>query len=206
VTTSTADQGSAESEIRALIEGWAKAVHAGDLDGLLAQQADDIEMFDVPPPNEVRGIEAYRDTRHPFFEWQKRGAPRPPRSARSRSRHGYLPRVATRGSADELPQAAFADARDARPAASSPRAPPVCAARSACARTARTLRARAPSPRPPGSSCPRRSRARRAPCGVRKVGSRRKLEVFASRAEFMHPTPSWPHVLVPVWAGSELLN
>jgi ketosteroid isomerase-like protein len=49
-------------------------VHAGDLDGLLAQQADDIQMFDVPPPNEVRGIEAYRDTWPPFFEWQKRGA------------------------------------------------------------------------------------------------------------------------------------
>ena len=31
-------------------------------------------MFDVPPPNEVRGIEAYREVRPPFFEWQKRGA------------------------------------------------------------------------------------------------------------------------------------
>jgi uncharacterized protein (TIGR02246 family) len=74
VKTSTTDQGSAESEIRALIEDWAKAVHAGDLDGVLAQHADDIQMFDVPPPNEVRGIEAYRDTWPPFFEWQKRGA------------------------------------------------------------------------------------------------------------------------------------
>ena len=31
-------------------------------------------MFDVPPPNEVRGIEAYRKTWPPFFEWLKRGA------------------------------------------------------------------------------------------------------------------------------------
>ena len=39
-----------EQEIRALIERWAAAVHAGDLDGVLADHADDIVMFDVPPP------------------------------------------------------------------------------------------------------------------------------------------------------------
>jgi len=63
-----------EAEIRALIERWARAVHAGDLDGVLADHAGDIVMFDVPPPNEVRGIEAYRQTWPPFFEWQKQGA------------------------------------------------------------------------------------------------------------------------------------
>jgi uncharacterized protein (TIGR02246 family) len=63
-----------ESEIRALIERWAAAVHAGDLDSVLADHAEDIQMFDVPPPNEVRGIDAYRKTWPPFFEWQKRGA------------------------------------------------------------------------------------------------------------------------------------
>jgi ketosteroid isomerase-like protein len=32
-------------------------------------------MFDVPPPDDgVRGIEAYRGTWRPFFEWQARGA------------------------------------------------------------------------------------------------------------------------------------
>ena len=36
---------------------------------------DDIVMFDVPPPDEgVRGIDAYRETWPPFFEWQARGA------------------------------------------------------------------------------------------------------------------------------------
>ena len=64
-----------ESDIRALIERWAKAVHAGDLEGVLADHADDIVMFDVPPPESgVRGIDAYRETWPPFFEWQKRGA------------------------------------------------------------------------------------------------------------------------------------
>jgi uncharacterized protein (TIGR02246 family) len=64
-----------EREIRTLIERWAKAVHAGDMDGVLADHADDIVMFDVPPPeNGVRGISAYRATWPPFFEFQRRGA------------------------------------------------------------------------------------------------------------------------------------
>jgi uncharacterized protein (TIGR02246 family) len=61
--------------IRDLIERWATAVHAGDMEGVLADHADDIVMFDVPPPHDgVRGIEAYRDTWPGFFVWQARGA------------------------------------------------------------------------------------------------------------------------------------
>ena len=41
---------------------------------MLADHSGDIQMFDVPPPNEVRGIEAYRKTWPPFFEWLKQGA------------------------------------------------------------------------------------------------------------------------------------
>jgi uncharacterized protein (TIGR02246 family) len=64
-----------EQEITALIERWAAAVHAGDLDVVLVDHADDIVMFDVPPPREgVRGIEAYRDTWPDFFSWQRSGA------------------------------------------------------------------------------------------------------------------------------------
>jgi uncharacterized protein (TIGR02246 family) len=64
-----------EQQIRNLIEGWAEAVHSGDLAGVLSDHSDDIVMFDVPPPYEgVRGIDAYRETWPPFFEWQVRGA------------------------------------------------------------------------------------------------------------------------------------
>ena len=64
-----------DEEVRALIERWADAVHRGDLDGVLADHADDIVMFDVPPPFQgVRGIDAYRDLWPPFFEWQASGA------------------------------------------------------------------------------------------------------------------------------------
>jgi len=64
-----------EQQIRRLIERWAAAVHEGDLDGVLADHADDIVMFDVPPPDDgVRGIDAYRATWPGFFVWQARGA------------------------------------------------------------------------------------------------------------------------------------
>src|SRR5262245_19363346 len=64
-----------EREIRNLLERCAAAVHDGGLDAVLAHHADDIVMFDVPPPeNGVRGLAAYRETWPPFFEWQRAGA------------------------------------------------------------------------------------------------------------------------------------
>ena len=64
-----------EDQIRNLIHRWAAAVHAGDLDTVLEDHAGDIVMFDVPPPEVgVRGLEAYRETWPPFFEWQRSGA------------------------------------------------------------------------------------------------------------------------------------
>jgi uncharacterized protein (TIGR02246 family) len=66
---------SPETEIRTLVERWVTAVHEGDMATVLADHADDIVMFDVPPPDDgVRGIEAYRATWPPFFEWQASGA------------------------------------------------------------------------------------------------------------------------------------
>jgi uncharacterized protein (TIGR02246 family) len=64
-----------ETQVRELIERWAKAVHEGDLDTVLAAHSDDIVMFDVPPPYDgVRGMDAYRETWPPFFTWQRQGA------------------------------------------------------------------------------------------------------------------------------------
>jgi uncharacterized protein (TIGR02246 family) len=62
-------------EIRTLVERWAAAVHSGDMDGVLADHADDIVMFDVPPPHDgVRGLDDYRAVWPAFFEWQAQGA------------------------------------------------------------------------------------------------------------------------------------
>jgi uncharacterized protein (TIGR02246 family) len=64
-----------EDQIRRLITAWSRAVHAGDLPTVLAQHADDLVMFDVPPPDRgVVGIDAYRDTWPPFFDWQASGS------------------------------------------------------------------------------------------------------------------------------------
>lgn len=64
-----------EKDIRALITRWADAIHAGQLEATLADHASDIVMFDVPPPeNGVRGMDAYRKTWPPFFEFQRSGA------------------------------------------------------------------------------------------------------------------------------------
>ncbi|MEU3716682.1 YybH family protein [Streptomyces californicus] len=62
-------------QIRALIEDWAEAVHRGRIDAVVADHAEDIVMFDVPPPYRgVRGIDAYRQVWPPFFAWQAQGA------------------------------------------------------------------------------------------------------------------------------------
>jgi uncharacterized protein (TIGR02246 family) len=64
-----------EQQIRELIERWTAAVHAGEMDTVLADHAPDIVMFDVPPPEGgLRGIEAYRDSWPGFFDWQASGA------------------------------------------------------------------------------------------------------------------------------------
>jgi uncharacterized protein (TIGR02246 family) len=63
-----------EAEIQQLIREWAAAVDAGDIDTVLARHTDDIVMFDVPPPETgVRGIDAYRKSWPPFFEYQANG-------------------------------------------------------------------------------------------------------------------------------------
>jgi uncharacterized protein (TIGR02246 family) len=64
-----------ESAIREVITRWVEAVQSQDLDGVLADHDPDIVMFDVPPPYDgVRGIEAYRESWPPFFDWLRQGA------------------------------------------------------------------------------------------------------------------------------------
>jgi uncharacterized protein (TIGR02246 family) len=60
-----------EGAIRELVENWARAVRIKDLDGILANHAPEILMFDVPPPIQSKGIEAYRKTWDLFFSWSQ---------------------------------------------------------------------------------------------------------------------------------------
>jgi uncharacterized protein (TIGR02246 family) len=57
-----------ESQIRALVERWAKAVRAKDMDGVLANHTADVVMFDVPLPLQSRGIGEYKKTWELFFD------------------------------------------------------------------------------------------------------------------------------------------
>jgi len=62
-----------KAQIQQLIEDWAAAVRKGDIKAILAHHADDIVMYDVPPPFQSVGIEAYRKTWDTFFTYTKPG-------------------------------------------------------------------------------------------------------------------------------------
>jgi uncharacterized protein (TIGR02246 family) len=62
-----------ETQIRQIVENWAKAVRNKDLNTILAHHADDIIMFDVPEPFQSVGIDAYRNTWDIFFKYTEPG-------------------------------------------------------------------------------------------------------------------------------------
>jgi uncharacterized protein (TIGR02246 family) len=75
IVMSDIEPGDDEAAVRDLVHRWARAVHAGDLAGVLADRTEDVVLFDVPPPEDgVRGLDAYRDTWPEFFAWQRSGA------------------------------------------------------------------------------------------------------------------------------------
>ena len=63
-----------EARIKALLEGWADAVRRHDLPAILAHHDQDMVMFDLPPPLQCSGIEAYKQTWDLFFRYHKPGA------------------------------------------------------------------------------------------------------------------------------------
>lgn len=58
-----------EAAIRTLVESWAAAVRRKDFAGILRDHSADMVMFDVPPPLQSKGIDAYRKTWDLFFSW-----------------------------------------------------------------------------------------------------------------------------------------
>jgi uncharacterized protein (TIGR02246 family) len=57
------------AEIRQLIADWSAAVRRKDYDGVLKNHSRNMLMFDVPPPFQSEGIDAYRKTWDLFFGW-----------------------------------------------------------------------------------------------------------------------------------------
>jgi ketosteroid isomerase-like protein len=62
-----------QARIKTLLEDWAQAVRRHDLPAILAHHASDIVMFDLPPPLQCRGIEAYEQTWDLMFRYHKPG-------------------------------------------------------------------------------------------------------------------------------------
>ena len=57
-----------EQEIQEMVANWAQAVRERDMRGAIAKHAEDMVMFDVPPPFELRGIEEYERSWVRFFD------------------------------------------------------------------------------------------------------------------------------------------
>lgn len=64
-----------ELAVRNTIESWAAAVRCKDYEGILRNHASDVVMFDVPPPFQIKGIEAYKKSWDLFFSWSKEPIP-----------------------------------------------------------------------------------------------------------------------------------
>jgi ketosteroid isomerase-like protein len=64
-------QSIAEAEVRKIVEDWASAVRRRDIAAIRRNHSADILMFDVPPPFQSRGIDAYEQTWDLFFSWAR---------------------------------------------------------------------------------------------------------------------------------------
>jgi len=49
-----------EAEIRSLMDAWAKCLETRDLDSLTVAYDPDVLLYDVKPPFQIRGADAYR--------------------------------------------------------------------------------------------------------------------------------------------------
>ena len=57
----------AVDKLRDAINDWAAAVEARDIDALLKHYTDDVRVFDVPMPEQIRGKENYRKNWESFL-------------------------------------------------------------------------------------------------------------------------------------------
>ena len=62
-----ADDSPDETQIRVLLQNWAEATRTGRRDEVLARHARDVVIFDVLPPLQYEGADAYRRS---WDEWQ----------------------------------------------------------------------------------------------------------------------------------------
>jgi uncharacterized protein (TIGR02246 family) len=56
-----------DDQIRQLIDGWAKALRAKDINGVISNYAPDVLTFDIVPPLQYLGTDAYRKNWEEWF-------------------------------------------------------------------------------------------------------------------------------------------
>jgi uncharacterized protein (TIGR02246 family) len=62
--------GKDEAELQGMLDDWAAAVRAHDIEGVLRHHSDDILMFDVVGDRQLQGLDAYRKSwLEDFFPW-----------------------------------------------------------------------------------------------------------------------------------------
>ncbi len=57
-----------EAAIRRVYEGWAKALQARDIEGIMSFYAPDVVAYDIVPPLRYRGKDAYRKDYEEFLD------------------------------------------------------------------------------------------------------------------------------------------
>ena len=62
------DRATNEAEIRELIEGYTEAIRTQDIDGVMSVYAPDLIAFDIAPPLQFVGAEAFRKIWQGIFE------------------------------------------------------------------------------------------------------------------------------------------
>jgi ketosteroid isomerase-like protein len=55
--------------LRSMLSAWSAAIQARDLDGVIHDRSANILLFDVVPPLQSRGLDAYRASWREFFSW-----------------------------------------------------------------------------------------------------------------------------------------
>jgi ketosteroid isomerase-like protein len=60
-----------EIQVRNIVENWAKAVRNKDINAIVAHHADNVVMYDVPPPFQSVGIDAYRKTWDLYYKYTR---------------------------------------------------------------------------------------------------------------------------------------
>ena len=67
----TEANGTAQAQIRKLLEAWAAAVRRHDMPAILAFHDPDIVMFDLSPPLQSKGLGDYEESWKLFFQYHK---------------------------------------------------------------------------------------------------------------------------------------